>query len=166
MHREAPEPLHFLWGGHNLLTRYSHFGVRPGDTVYPILILKRRLYLIGRMTVARVADLKEYLATHKSDRAYVHHQCANEALIGTHGSFVHFDLVVPNEILERWRFRSQRGERPIKGLVNGQLTCPETFHGTYRVTEDTSTELFDLLLEHEARKQLKQLGSKTLGLHD
>lgn len=133
MHREQPEALRFLWGGHNLQTRFSHFGVREGDAVYPILI----------------------------DRAYVYHSCANEVLIGTHGSFLHFDLIVARDILERWRYKSKRGERRIKGLVDGDLTCPDTFCGTYRVSDETSTDLFNLLLDHEAQKQLHRLGSST-----
>ncbi|MBV8368563.1 MAG: hypothetical protein JO036_06455 [Candidatus Eremiobacteraeota bacterium] len=155
MHRENPEPLRFLWGGHNLQTRFSHFGVRAGDTVYPVMIAQRRPYLVGRMTVASVADLSEYLQDHSRDRAYVYHRCATEALIGAHGSFLHFDLSVPSNVLERWRFSASRGERPIRGLIEGELTIPMTFQGTYRLSEATATDLFDLLLDHEAKKQLQ-----------
>jgi hypothetical protein len=159
MHRENPEPLRFLWGGHNLQTRFSHFGVRKGDTIYPILVLKRRLYLIGRMTVTALVDLEEYLSAHEEDRAYVYHDCAREALLGTHGSYLHFDLVIKREVLERWRYKSLKGERPIKGLIDGALTCPDTFSGTYRLSDETSTDLFNLLLDHEAEKQLHRLGT-------
>lgn len=154
LHRAHSEPLRFLWGGHNLQTRFSHFGVRPGDTIYPVSVGKKRLSLIGRMTVQSVGDLRDYLREHPRDRAMVYHSCATEVLIGTHGSLLHFDLHVPNDVLERWRFVSNRGERPIKDLTNGEILNPMTFQGTYRVTDATARDLFSVLLDHEAGKQL------------
>lgn len=153
-HREHPEPLHFLWGGHNLQTRFKYYGVRPGDTVYPVFIAKKQLYLVGRMTVTAVSDLKSYLADHPRDASYVYHGCANEALAGTHGTLLHFDLPVPRDMLEGWRFLANRGERSIKRLIDGMVTLALPFQGTYRVTPATATALFHLLLEHEAAKQL------------
>jgi hypothetical protein len=157
LHREHPEPLSFLWGGNNLQTRFSHFGVRPGDTIYPVMISKKRLYLLGRMTVAALADLREYLRAHPRarERMPAYSMCANEALVGTHGSLLHFDLTVPREMLERWRFTGNRGERSIKGLVDGDITLAIPFHGIYKLSPGTARDVFNLLLDHEAAAQLR-----------
>lgn len=154
LHGVRQEPLRFLWGGHNMQTRFSHFGVRPGDTIYPVSVSKKRLYVIARMTVQSVGDLRDYLRENPRDRAMVYHSCAREVLVGTHGSLLHFDVQVPDDVLERWRFANNRGERPIKGLTNGEVTNPMTFQGTYRLTETTARDLFSLLLDREANEQL------------
>jgi hypothetical protein len=121
-----------------------------------VTVAKKRLYLIARMTVASVADLHDHLREHPEDRTswLVYHACANEALIGLHGSFLHFDLAVPDEVLQRWRFAGNRGERPIKGLADGMITIAMPFQGTYRLSERTANDLFHLLLDHEARSHL------------
>jgi hypothetical protein len=136
-HRGHTPQLRVLRGGWNLQTRFSHFGVQPGDTMFVVSVARKRLHLYGRLTVAGV-EIDE----------------GDETVRGVHGSRIHFDLIVPREILDRWRFTSNRGVRPIKFLIEGEITRAISFQGIYRLSSQTAGDLFGLLLDHEAKLAL------------
>jgi hypothetical protein len=138
-YRGRDPQLRVLRGGWNLQTRFSHFGVRSGDTIFAVSVAQKRLHLFGRMTVDEL-EVEEGFETAR----------------GVHGSRVYFDLTVPREILERWRFSAKRGERSIKFLIDGEITRAISFHGIYRLTSQTSSDLFGLLLDHEAKRELSR----------
>ncbi len=126
-----------LLGGWNRQTRFSRSGVRSGDSVFPVRIAKKRLYVLARLTVA---DLSTDGVT--------------ETVDGILGSRIHFDLVVPPAMLHRWQFA---GGRPVKFLVNGEVKRSNSFQGVYRLSASTATDLFGLILEHDAQTHLTGL---------
>lgn len=128
----------FILGGWNQATRYAAAGVRPGDAIYPVHVIRGSLHLLTRLAVAEIVD-----------------EGVTEIVRGTLGFRYHLDLVVPPDVLERWRFTSRKGPRPIRFLENGRLTRSNSFQGIYRVEPDTASELFGLLIEHEAKQQLR-----------
>ncbi len=133
----APPRCCVLLGGWNRQTRFGRAGVRPGDTVYPVHVAKKRLYLLTRVMVAEITA-----------------DAATERVRGALGARLDFDLIVPRTVLERWRFAGSRGERPLKFLGDGGLTRSNSLQGVYRLTPQTATELFGLVLDREAQRQL------------
>ena len=125
--------LRTLFGGWNRASGYRRAGVEVGDSVFPVYVAKRTLYVIGRMIVDTIAE-----------------DGTTETLRGAFGTNVYFDLPVPADVLGRWRFASPRGERQIKFLCDGQLTRSNSFQGIYRLTPATATELLGLLIDREA----------------
>ena len=57
------------------------------------------------------------------------------------GSVPRGDLEVPAEVLARLTFRSQRGERGLKHVRDGQLTSSIGLQGIYRLTEASAADL-------------------------
>jgi hypothetical protein len=105
-------------------------GVRAGDTIFPIHVHQKSVYLLGRMMVASVIQ----------DRV-------TDRLVGAVGSRMTFDLVVPMEILGRWRFASGRA---VKYIEDGEIRKASSLIGIYRLSKETAQDLFDLLLDHSA----------------
>ena len=138
-YRGRDPELRVLRGGWNLQTRFSHFGVRSGDTIFAVSVARKRLHLFGRMTVDQLEIEEGY-----------------ETARGILGSRVYFDLTVPREILERWRFSAKRGERSIKFLIDGEIVRAISFQGIYRLTPQTASDLFGLLLDHEVKRELSR----------
>jgi hypothetical protein len=130
----APPRCCVLLGGWNQQTRFGRAGVRPGDTVYPVHVAKKRLYVLTRLVVTDIDD-----------------DGVTERLNGALGARFQFDLAVPAELLERWRFAGGREPRPIKFLVDGEVTRANSFQGVYRLSRQTASDLFGLILDREAR---------------
>jgi hypothetical protein len=86
--------------------------------------------------------------------AEIENDGVTETVRGALGAKYHLDLFVPPDVLERWRFTSLRGSRPIKFLENGKLLRSNSFQGVYRLDPKTASELFGLILEHEMKQQL------------
>jgi hypothetical protein len=143
------EPLRFLWGGHNRASDFSRSGVARGDAVFPIAVSGGRIFLIGRLAVRELVTAAEYIRGHAQDAAFIQHACARQVLVGEFGSVPHFGLGVPARVLERWSFLSRRGSRGHKHLVGGRLRHSIVVHGVYRVSAETASDLFALLLERE-----------------
>jgi hypothetical protein len=133
-HPDAPPRSSVLLGGWNQQTRFSRAGVRSGDTVYPVHIAKKRLYVLTRLIITDIDD-----------------DGVTERLSGALGARFQFDLAVPPALLERWRFAGGREPRPIKFLVDGGLTRASSFQGVYRLSQQTASDLFGLILDREAR---------------
>jgi hypothetical protein len=136
------EPLRFVWGGHNLLTRFSHYKVACGDYIMPVRVFEKNLYLIGLMKVKQSVNRWVYLKDHPADELFIYHDCANEVLVGEEGTPIRFDTIVPQQYLEELRFVSKRGERGIKYVQDGKLMRSVSLEGVYRL----SPESVELLL--------------------
>jgi hypothetical protein len=142
---EVGKPLRFLWGGHNLQSRFSHFKVEVGDTVIPITVREGRIYVIAAIEVERLMNRDEYLLEHPEDNSLITHGCADEVLVGKNGKPIQFNVTVPSSWLCEWRYESNRGERGLKGIKDGRLENSMSLHGIYRLTSSTAKQLMPLL---------------------
>jgi hypothetical protein len=167
---EVGRPLRVLFGGpHQSAPRFSRFGVKPGDYLYPVSVFQGDLYLIARMKVKEFIALRGYLTEHlglskaevgsilfnleeklRNERPELGHLlpygCVDQVAIGEEGISIRFDRIVPGTMLESLRFRSQRGERGLKQIENGKLKSVISLQGgVYRLAPD-SAKIFDRLI--------------------
>ena len=168
----AGEPLSILFGGpHQSEPGFRKFGVTAGDFIYPVTVSAGVLYILGRMKVSRLLSIDEYIgenaetfAGHKSsfgggatfgnwriahpELSYLAPTCTEEAAVGE-GTPLGMRVPVPADILVGLRYRSQKGERTIKYIVDGFLKSVVSLQGgTYRLS-DASAQKFEELLKQE-----------------
>lgn len=142
-----------LFGGpHTSLPSFVRAGVRPGDRVYPIRVFRKRMWLLGAMEVGRVLEydtVGDHLATEDYLRL-IHWRtlkagCVDEVLVGPPGAPLTFDRPVPGELLARLTYRSRRGERQVKHVVDGELRSAASVQGIYRLAPGPARELDALI---------------------
>lgn len=143
--QEVGRPLRFLWGGQNLQTRFSHFKVQPGDFIYPLCVQAKTVYVVACMKVKAAMTRSEYIHLHPEDSYLIRHSCASEVLVGSLGTTIRFDMAVPQEMLERWRFQSQKQERGLKFIIDGKLTRTISLQGVYHLSAESAQDLAKLL---------------------
>jgi hypothetical protein len=61
------------------------------------------------------------------------------------GTVPRADLEVPGEVLDRLTFRSQRGERPLKQVKDGELTSSLALQGIYRLADGSAADFASLI---------------------
>jgi hypothetical protein len=161
--------LELLFGGpHQSLPSLRRAGVRAGDWIYPIRVHQGVLYVIARMKVRRLLSVEEYIAENAGlfaglqgpapaitlqryfqahpEKAYLAPTCTDEVALGEQGTPIRLDITAAPAMVERLRFRSQRGERGIKHLQNGRITKTISLQGIYRLSDGSAQELEALLL--------------------
>ncbi|MGW4020896.1 hypothetical protein [Streptomyces sp. NPDC005009] len=152
------ERLTVLFGGpHQSLPSFVRAGVRPGDVIHPVRAFRKRLWALGAMEVGRVLDydtVGEALAMEDYLRL-IHWKplkagCVSEVVIGPPGSPLAFDRPVPPDLLARLTYRSRRGERQVKHVVDGELRSAVSVHGIYRLAPRSADELRALVGESGA----------------
>lgn len=139
--------LRFVWGGHNQLSRFSHYKVSVGDYICPVRVFQQTLFVIARMRVKQVTTRDEYLVHHPLDELLILHECANEILVGENGSIIRSDVTVPGHLLEQLRFMSKRGERHLKYVQDGRLLRSISLEGVYCLAPASAKALVSLLGE-------------------
>jgi hypothetical protein len=162
--------LKVLFGGpHQSQPRFSRFGVKPGDYLYPIHVADGVLYVLSRMQVKRLMPLEEYIAANprlfagceaaeyrgraldywlndRPELRYLVWSCTDEVALGRGGTPIRFDVALSSAELEGLRFRSKRGERGLKYIEGGRLTKVLGLDGgVYRLSPE-SAALFDRLV--------------------
>jgi hypothetical protein len=162
--------LKVLFGGpHQSHPRFSRFGVKPGDYIYPVHVTDGVLYILGRMRVKRLLPLEDYIAANPRlfagcedagypggplenwlnahpELRYLVWSCTDEVAVGQGGTPIRFDVALSPAELEGLRFRSQRGERGLKYVEGGRLTMVLGLDGgVYRLSPE-SADLFDRLV--------------------
>ncbi|AZM62193.1 MULTISPECIES: hypothetical protein [unclassified Streptomyces] len=108
--------------------------------------------LLGAMEVGRVLDydtVGEELATEDYLRL-VHRKrlkagCVTEVVVGPPGSPLTFDRPVPPGLPARLTYRSRRGERQIKHVVDGEVRRAVSVHGIHRLAPESAAELDTLV---------------------
>ncbi|WP_236244206.1 hypothetical protein [Streptomyces sp. CC210A] len=145
----AGERLSVLFGGpHQSLPSFMRAGVRPGDRVYPIGVFRKRMWVLGSMEVGRLLEydtVGDHLPMEDFLRL-VHWMplktsCATEVVVGPPGTPLTFDTPVPGDVLSELTYRSRRGERRIKHVVDGELTRAVSVHGIYRLAPESAHAL-------------------------
>jgi hypothetical protein len=148
------KPLPVLFGGPHLSEpSFRRAGVRVGDLLYPVAVMNRRAHVVGRMRVREMVLLGQDDGPSLIDQRFPQYKawkvlaptCTEEVVIGTEGTTLRADLEIPQEILERLTFRSQRGERPLKHVANGELTRSVGLHGIYRLSHASAADLASLI---------------------
>ena len=71
--------------------------------------------------------------------------CTEEVVVGAEGTTLRADLAIPPDMLGRLTFRSQRGERPLKYVRDGELTRSVGLHGIYRLSAGSAEDLAQLI---------------------
>lgn len=173
------KPIEVIFGGaHQSFPSLTRFKVEPGDFVYPVYVAKCVLYVIARMKVAEILPLDKYfaqcfslpkkylqwpmpslLAVLRHEQPELGHRlpygCVHEAAIGK-GTPMKLDRAVPQDMLERIRYRSQRGERPIKHVEDGRLKHAISIHGgVYRLSPDSAKDFEKLVEPHRSTRKKK-----------
>jgi hypothetical protein len=171
-HGKVGTRLTVLFGGPHLSEPgFRRFGVREGDSLYPMRVSAGILYILGRMKVRRLLSIDAYIAENRDtfggyeadlggevtfanwqrahpEELYLAPTCTDEVALGEEGTPVGLDIPVPREVLEGLRFCSQKGERGIKHVVDGCLSSVISLQGgTYRLS-DGSARAFDALLKN------------------
>jgi hypothetical protein len=162
---DVGKPLRVLFGGsHQSQPSLSAFGVGAGDTVIVLRVDKGRLFIVASLQVREYVSLRFYLLeflrlpeSHaglhlfqlESTLANEHPEwghllpwgCLTEVALGD-GTPIDFERAIPVEVVERIRFTSRRGERPIKHLEEGLIKRTLGLQGgAYRLSENSAAEL-------------------------
>lgn len=149
------KPLPVLFGGPHLSEpSFRRAGVRVGDLIYPVAVMNRRVYLVARMRVKEMILLGQEDGPTLIEERFPQYRpwkflaptCTDEVLIGMEGTAPRTDLELPPDVLQGLTFRSQRGERKLKHVKDGQLTRSIGLQGIYRLAE-RSAEQFAQLIE-------------------
>jgi hypothetical protein len=171
----APADFRFdlLFGGpHQSLPSLIRAGVRAGDWIYPIHVRDFALHVLGRMRATRVLTLAEFASEnpHRADGVgrpgfdavvaeldgrtpaprrpevtYLAPTCTEDAVVGDAGTPLWFDLTVPGEVVARLRYRSRRGERAVKHVVEGRVKSHVSFDGVYRLAPESADVLAEIV---------------------
>ncbi|MGE5826743.1 MAG: hypothetical protein ACM30G_00050 [Micromonosporaceae bacterium] len=148
------KPLPVLFGGPHLSEpSFRRAGVRVGDVVYPIAVSNRQVYVVARMRVREMLLLGQEdgpsLIEHRFPEyrawRFLAPTCTDEVVIGLEGTVPRADLALNSELLARLTFRSQRGERTLRHIRDGELTSSIGLQGIYRLAEESAKDLTTLV---------------------
>lgn len=116
---------------------FSKAKIAPGDHVYTLCIYQGSVYLIGRMTVARVWRRQEY-DLHVEDHGLWE---GTEVIEGTDGTPMRFDRTLPSALLGSLRFTNAK--RKIWALdVDGyRLLKRQALRNVKRLTPASASTL-------------------------
>jgi hypothetical protein len=158
-----------LFGGpHTSEPSFRRAGVKAGDYIYPVRVLKGVLYVITRMLVKEIITLEDYIlrfpgifagceqspwpsVTFESylmlnpEKRFLAPTCTDEVVLGDDSTPLALDVTVPPELLQRLRFRSQKRERGLKHIRDGRLKSVIALQGIYRMNEQSAVEIDELL---------------------
>jgi hypothetical protein len=147
-------PLPVLFGGPHLSEpSFIRAGVRVGDLVYPVAVANRRIHVVARMRVREMILLGQEDGPSLIEQRFPQFKawkflaptCTDEVLIGMDGTAPRADVPVPPEMLAKLTFRSQRGERHLKHVKDGELTRSISLQGIYRLGADSADDLAELI---------------------
>jgi hypothetical protein len=150
----GPKPLPVLFGGPHLSeSSFRKAGVRVGDTIYPIAVSNRKVYVVARMRVREMLLLGQEDGPTLIEQRFPQYRAwkflapaaVEEVVIGIEGTPPRADLEMPGEVLDRLTFRSQRGERPLRQVKDGELTSTLALQRIYRLAPSSAADLAALV---------------------
>lgn len=148
------KPLPVLFGGPHLSEpSFRRAGVKVGDLLYPVAVMNHQVYVIGRMRVREMLLIAQEDGPTLIDQRFPQFKawkllaptCTEEVVVGAEGTTLRADLAIPPDMLGRLTFRSQRGERPLKYVRDGELTRSVGLHGIYRLSAGSAEDLAQLI---------------------
>src|SRR5690606_40195426 len=146
--------LSVLFGGPHLSEpSFRRAGVKVGDLIYPVAVANRRVHVVARMQVKEMLLLGQEDGPTLIEQRFPEYRawkflaptCTDEVIVGTNGTPSRVDLEIPREMLDRLRFRSQRGERGLKHLKDGELASSSGLQGIYRLSPSSAADLAHLV---------------------
>jgi hypothetical protein len=155
------KPLPVLFGGPHLSEpSFRRAGVKVGDLIYPVAVMNRQVYVIGRMRVREMLLIAQEDGPTLIDQRFPQFKswkilaptCTEEVIVGSEGTTLHADLAVEPEMLMRMTFRSQRGVRPLKYVKDGELARSVGLHGIYRLSAESAADLAQLIESPRAQQ--------------
>lgn len=149
-------PLQVLYGGpHTSLPPLTK--VKIGDTLYPVMLQKGQLYLLGALSVAELGPAGPYLKAHQIEppgcisypvrlkqQPMLGHRiprtCVDQVAVGA-GTTLRYDVPVPLEIVRQLQLGPRAGqEKPLALRPDGTL-LPLSLQGHYRRLSYDSAQL-------------------------
>lgn len=116
-------------------------GVGPGDAVYVIGVHDRQVFLIGRLTVARVWERTAWDAEHDCPPLW-----PGAEVIQGEGTPMGLTRTIPPHVLRQLRFVDAKGrEKPVTTTA-GMVDSPQSLRNVRRLS-GASAELLDGLLD-------------------
>jgi len=118
-------------------------GVSPGDVVYVVTVIKGKLYLCGCLTVGKICGITKAakILKIKPDDLWQ----ANEYIIPSESTTMHFDLQVPIETVCRLTFISPEGLKKLKFNFHDCLD-QQTLRGVRQLSEQSAALLDEILI--------------------
>ena len=162
-----------LFGGpHTSEPSFRRAGVKEGDYIYPVRVNKGVLYIIARMRVKEILSLEHYIESYPDvfagcersrgasvtfenylkihpENRFLAPTCTEEVVLGYESTPIRLDLVVPSDVLESLRFRSQKRERALKHIQDGRLKSVIVLQGIYRLSEKSADIIANLLMDQD-----------------
>lgn len=166
----AAAPFSILFGGPHLSQpSFKRAGVKVGDWIYPISVDHGRVQVLGRLCASKIEPevapegidaLKKIDAATgvyirnlgwPEDVAYrsLRITCTEEIIHGASGSGPFLDLFLEPLDVIKLRFRSRRGVRVPKGIVDGTVKSSLSLQGIYRVALETAILLSRIVEGHQ-----------------
>lgn len=114
-------------------------GIRAGDIVYVVSLVKGSLYVCGKLVVEKICDIDEAarILPYKPWEA-------NEHIIATAATPMNFNLGVPLKLTRQLRFISGKDIKPLKFKAPNFLD-EQTLRGVRELDPASATELDTLL---------------------
>jgi hypothetical protein len=147
---EDPGPrLKVMFGGiHRSQPSFVAAGVGPGDRVFAVTAHRRRVYLLGAMTVKDIVELaldetaeSSGLLAQYAEWSFLADDCTSEVVLGEAGTPIRRDRVLTGDVLAAWRYLNRRRERALSNLEGDQLTRHDAIWGIYRLSPETARTL-------------------------
>jgi uncharacterized protein (TIGR02996 family) len=128
--------------------QFKQFKPERGIHVYAIRISNKQLYLVGHMRVAEITTRDAYLQEYPDDAPLIS-PFERVVFVRERATCIQPDTLVPQEMLERFRYQSRGREHQLKHVKHGELTHPIGLTGVTRITKQTAQD-FDFLLANKA----------------
>jgi hypothetical protein len=164
-------PLEVIFGGPHI-SLPSIAAVRVGDIIYPVMVKQGNLHVVARLQVEALTSPEDYMlsrhglaeprdtmwdvrfANPGNAEAGLGHRfpttCCDMAAVGSHGSDIRFDRVVPGALLEKIRLGPRKGrEVPLKGVEGARMKNNFSLQGHVRRLSSESAALFAELFVDE-----------------
>jgi hypothetical protein len=148
-----------LFGGpHSSMPSFLAFGIKAGDTVYPMQFRAGSLFLLTQFKVRAVLPIKDFVESRdpafielgepkfqfglpvEHPQAYLATTCTSDVALGV-GTPWSSNVQVPDEWLPQLRYHPRTGERDFGRIVKQKLASISSIQGQYRISPATA-ELF------------------------
>jgi hypothetical protein len=159
LHGLLEQPIPFLFGGpHTSQPSFIRAGVGPSDIIYPIFVKNGAVHILARVVTREIVSLESFVSArtdlYPADkcgrwtgetlmlavgrqpwlRAF-NWTCSDHVLLPDNSSPLTTSVTLPIQALERLTYRSQKAERPLKGVQDGRLGTITGLQGVYRLAE-------------------------------
>lgn len=135
---------------HAASSMFQKRGLDKGDYLYVVACFSDTLYLMGRLDLDAV--LNPAGAAERFRRPVAEYESHTDHAVCAKGEegFLHFDLVVPNEVVARLAFANGTLPKMVE-TATGVAPNGQTFRTVRELSDAAEDALDELLLAHEAK---------------